>query len=42
MPASWSDLFDRGGAYDVTLEDVRETADELSATADEAEEDDDA
>ena len=30
MPASWGELFDRGAAYDVDLERVRTTADELS------------
>ncbi len=30
MPASWADLFDRGGSYDVDLEAVRAAADELS------------
>ncbi|ELY40733.1 hypothetical protein [Natronorubrum tibetense] len=31
MTATWAELFDRGGEYDVTLEDVRTAADDLAA-----------
>ena len=32
MTATWAELFDRAGEYDVTLEDVRTAADDLAAT----------
>ncbi|WP_440770538.1 hypothetical protein [Natronorubrum sp. DTA28] len=33
MTATWAELFDRAGEYDVTLEDVRTAADDQPATA---------
>ncbi|SDJ41176.1 hypothetical protein [Natronorubrum texcoconense] len=33
MTATWAELFDRAGKYDVTLEDVRMAADDQTATA---------
>lgn len=34
MTASWETLFERGGAYDVSLEAIRETADDLEGDDD--------
>lgn len=40
MTASWADLFERGAAYDVALEELQGAADDLPTVADTAETDD--
>ncbi|WP_436345222.1 hypothetical protein [Natronorubrum sp. FCH18a] len=40
MTASWADLFERGAAYDVALEELQGAADDLPTVADTTETDD--